>query len=133
MDFMRWGGAAAVALLATAGCSKGSDAAGSPEDVYRRFMLANLTGDEQAIRPLILDHPDAALLWPGKGYPKDVADALGAQTREMKITRLKEAPDSVVLQSPASPLPMEVRRVNGEWKLDASPIIEFRKRASASH
>ncbi|GHH01035.1 MULTISPECIES: hypothetical protein [Bacteria] len=127
--FTRW--VAVAALLALAGCSKGSDTAGSPEDVYRRFMLANLTGDEKAIRSLILDHPDAALLWSGGSYPEPVAAALGKQYREVQITRVTDEPERVVLQSPVAPVPMEVRRVNGAWKLDATPIIEFRKKAAA--
>ncbi|WP_158625021.1 hypothetical protein [Corallococcus terminator] len=50
----------------------------------------------------------------------------------MKITRLLEEPERVVLQSSAAPVQIEVRRVNGEWKLDASPIIEFRKKAASA-
>jgi len=105
--------------------------AGAPEDIYRRFMLANLTGDEKVIRSLILDNPDAALLWSGGSYPEPVAAALGKQYREIQITRVMDEPERVVLQSSAAPVPMEVRRVNGEWKLDAAPIIEFRKKSAA--
>jgi hypothetical protein len=130
-EFMKWG-VVAGGLVAVVGCSNKGDVAGSPEDVYRRFMLANLTGSEQALRPLILEHPDAALLWSEGAYPPEVAEALAQNTRKMAITRIEEEPDRVVLRSSDSPIPLQVRRVNGEWRLDASPIIEFRKQAAAA-
>ena len=106
---------------------------GTPEGVYRRFMLANLTGDEQAIRPLIIDPEGADVLWQG-AYPKDVAALLAEQYQQMEITRVKtpgqdDGPDRVWLQSSASPIPLAVVKSGGTWKVDASPIIKFRKAA----
>jgi len=72
--------------------------------------------------------PDAALLWQG-AYPPDVAELLVQQYEGMGIARVEVAPERVLLQSSASPIPMAVLRVDGEWRVDASPIIEFRKRA----
>jgi hypothetical protein len=46
-----------------------------PEDVLFHFLIANLGGSEEEIRPLIVDHPDAAFLWQG-AYPPDVAALL---------------------------------------------------------
>ncbi|HJZ92349.1 MAG TPA: hypothetical protein VKE40_15845 [Gemmataceae bacterium] len=100
-----------------------------PEDVLFDFLVANLRGREEDIRPLILDHPDAALLWQG-AYPPDVAKLLVQQYEGMGIARVEEWPDRVVLHSSASPIPLTVVRVGGEWRLDASPIIEFRKLAA---
>jgi len=99
-----------------------------PEDVLFDFLIANLGGSEADIRPLIVDHPDAALLWQG-AYPPDVAALLAQQYEGMGIARVEEGPDRVLLQSSASPIPLAVVRVGGEWRVDASPIIEFRKRA----
>jgi hypothetical protein len=48
----------------------------APEDVYRRFLIASLSGDEAAIRPLILPSEDPSVLWAG-AYPDDVAPAGG--------------------------------------------------------
>ncbi|MFN0019377.1 MAG: hypothetical protein ACKVP0_14020 [Pirellulaceae bacterium] len=100
-----------------------------PEDVLFEFLIANLGGSEEEIRPLIVDHPDAALLWQG-AYPPEVAALLARQYEGMEIARIEEQPDRVLLQSTASPLPLAVVRVDGEWLVDASPIIEFRKRAA---
>jgi hypothetical protein len=105
----------------------------TPEEVYRRFLLANLTGDELAIRGLIREHEGAEVLWQGP-YPEDVAALLAEQYRTMEIVRVKprghkERADTVYLQSSASPIPMAVVRIDGKWRVDASPIIEFRKSA----
>lgn len=111
-----------------------NDNANTPEGAYRRFMLANLAGQEKEIRPLIVDHENADILWRDAAYPKDVAAALAEQYRQMEITRVKlpsqdETPDRVLLGSSASPIPLAVVRIEGVWRVDASPIIEFRKAA----
>ena len=102
-----------------------------PEDVLFDFLVANLGGSEADIRPLIVEHPDAALLWEG-AYPPDVAALLAQQYEGMSIARVQEGPDRVLLQSSASPIPLAVVRVGDEWRVDASPIIEFRKRGQGT-
>jgi hypothetical protein len=99
-----------------------------PEDVLCEFLFANLRPDEATIRSLIVDHPDAHLLWQGS-YPEEVAALLEEQYTGMGIARIEESPERVLLQCPASPIPLAVVKVAGEWRVDASPIIEFRKRA----
>ncbi len=99
-----------------------------PEDVLFEFLIANLWGDEAEIQPLILDHPDAALLWQA-AYPTDLAALLARQYEGMEITRVEEGPDRVLLKSSASRVPLAVVKVGGQWRVDASPIIECRKRA----
>ena len=105
----------------------------TPEEVYRRFMLANLTGDEPTIRSLIIEHEGAEVLWEA-AYPKEVAALLAEQYRTMEIVRVKSAgnedrTDTVQLQSSASPIPLAVVKVDGVWRLDVGPIVEFRKAA----
>lgn len=102
----------------------------TPEETYRSFMIANLTGDESAIRPLILDHDDAHILWQG-AYPAEVATLLSEQYRAMEVSRVKSSDDGnrVELQSSAVPMSIAVTQVNGSWKVDAGPIIEFRRTA----
>jgi hypothetical protein len=99
-----------------------------PEDVLYAFLIANLGGSEEQIRPLIVDHPDAHLLWEG-AYPPDVAALLAKQYEGMGIARLEESDSQVLLQSSASPIPLSVVMIAGEWRVDASPIIAFRKRS----
>jgi hypothetical protein len=110
------------------------DSANTPEEVYRRFMLANLTGDEPAIRSLVIEREGIEILWDGGAYPKDVATLLAGQYRTMEIVRVKlpdrnERKETVQLQSSASPVPITMVKVDGVWKVDPSPIIEFRKAA----
>lgn len=104
----------------------------TPESVYRRFMIANLSGDESKIRPLIVENDDANLLWQG-AYPEEVAALLLEQYKSMEISRT-DSPDGnedrVMLESSASPIPIAAVKVEGKWKIDATPIIEFRKAAS---
>lgn len=120
-----------------AGCSDSTNSvqslpAETPEEAYRNFMIAGLAGEEATIRGLVLDHPDSHILWQGP-YPPEVADLLSEQYRTMEISRV-DSPDAndasrVLLQSTAAPIPIVAVKINGEWKIDATPIIEFRKSA----
>ncbi len=115
------------------GSDLAAENANTPENAYRQFMLADLAGEEQTIRPLIVDHENADVLWQG-AYPKDVAALLAEQYRQMEITRAtqpgqEERPDRVLLQSSASPIPLTVVKVGDIWKVDAGPITGFRKAA----
>ena len=125
-------------LFATfVGCDNSRQSAGqsniTPEEAYRSFMIANLTGDESTIRPLVLDHQDVRVLWQG-AYPAEVATLLAEQYQAMEISRVKSSDDGnrVELQSSAVPMPIAVVQVNGSWRVDAGPIIEFRKTAEKS-
>jgi hypothetical protein len=122
-----------ILFAACAGCNSSQQSAGqsnvTPEETYRSFMIANLSGDESAIRPLVLDHDNAEVLWQG-AYPPNVAATLAEQYRTMEISRVGTPnADRVVLQSSAAPMPLTVVNVDGDWKVDAEPIIEFRKGA----
>lgn len=123
-------------LFATmAGCNCSQQSAEqsnvTPEETYRSFMIANLTGDESAIRPLILDSDNAYVLWQG-AYPAEAATLLSEQYQAMEISRVNSSDAEVVLQSSAVPMPIAVVNVDGDWKVDAGPIIEFRIAAEKS-
>ena len=94
-------------------------------------MLALLEGTEAAIRPLILEKPAMERLWRGP-YPTEVAKLLAAQYRSMDIARVTESPDRVALRSTAAPMPVELVLEGQAWKVDPSPIIEFRADARSS-
>jgi len=99
-----------------------------PEDALFDFLIANLRGKENEIRPLIVDHPDAHLLWQG-AYPPEVSALLAKQYQGMSIARVEESPHRVLLQSSATPIPLAVVKIAGVWRVDASPIIAFRMKA----
>jgi len=125
--------ALSAALLALAsGCpgrsSPVKDPAGSPEATYRKFMLANLEGTEEKIKPLVIDQPGVEVLWQGP-YPPEVAKIARAQYQTMEIIRVTQSPKRVTLTSAAVATELALVRVGGGWRLDASPIIEYRLRA----
>ncbi len=125
-----------VVLLLVAACSKKppakSDPAGSPEAIYRQFMLANLEGTEAKIRPLIVDQPGVEVLWQGP-YPPQVAKLLAAQYQSMDIVRVSESPQKVTLRSSAAPGTLDMIFDGNAWHLDPAPILAFRKRAQRAH
>jgi hypothetical protein len=98
-----------------------------PEEVLFYFLLAHRSCIQEVIRLLIVDHPDAALLWQGPS-PPDVAVRVAEPYPCMVITRVEEGPDRLLLQSSASPVPLTVVKVGGEWRVDAAPLIAYRKR-----
>lgn len=125
-------------LASTEGSSNESSSAESsetsPEGVYRAFMLANLRGEEAEIRTLIVDNPDADVLWQG-AYPDEVATALGKVYESMEITRIRteggEAADDdsrvVTLESQAVPVQLQVVREGDAWRVDTAPLIKLRR------
>lgn len=102
----------------------------TPEEVYRAFMLAGLRGEEAEIRKLIVDDPDADVLWEGP-YPAEVAAALAEVYESMEITRVDDADGDearvVTLESEAVPIQLRVVREGNAWRLDAAPLIKLRK------
>jgi hypothetical protein len=134
MTSRHWWSLALGVLLASA-CAKESgskkpDPPGSPESVYRQFMLANLEGSEARIRPLIVDRPGVELLWQG-AYPPDVAKALAARYRSMDIIRVAGTEKRVTLKSVAVPSSLDVIFDGHSWRLDPAPLIAFRRAAQA--
>ena len=106
-----------------------------PEAIYRQWFVALLNPDEAAIRKLIIAHADADILWGEGNYPAEVAALLEMQYRDMPIERCEMEsgaadPSRVFLRSSAFPLPIVVVKEDDEWKVDATPIIEMRKKAA---
>ena len=101
---------------------------GEPEQTLRRLLTALLRGERKEIEPLILDHPDAPVLWEG-AYPSDVAEQLDGISRSYSIGRLPGTRDSeeVRLITADFPFPITVRQVDGQWKVDVAKIVEMRK------
>lgn len=124
----------AIAMIAWTGCGSANPQATesvtgttpTPESAYRELMMAMLTGDENAVRNLIVEQDGAECLSEG-AYPKEVAALLAEQYRTMEITRIENGnPGSVELNSSAFPLSLTVIKIDGIWKVDAGPIIKVR-------
>lgn len=99
---------------------------GEPEQVWRRLSNALLRGQRAEIEPLILPHPDAAILWQG-AYPQDVAESLEELAERDPVTRIvgDEAEGHVIVMS-ADFGPVHVKLNGGTWWVDASEIIRIR-------
>jgi hypothetical protein len=97
---------------------------GEPEKVWRRFAHALLSGNRDTIEPLILEHPDAWILWEGK-CPEDVAELLDEIAESYPVTRIagrEEDGEVTIITHDFGP--MKIRLLNGSWRVDAAKVIE---------
>jgi len=99
---------------------------GEPERIFRIFDKALLEGDEKTIKSLIEEHEHQSILWKG-AYPEDVAISLDQISSGQPIKRIYESEDKtkVKLITADFPFPIEMNYKNGNWKIDATKIIEL--------
>ena len=131
--------------------AKASVAAGSPEQALRIFLIAMMTKDEATLRAVTLPTDDFDWLLRGQAVPSDQAEAFKAQMARQPIRALKPGDvitlpgnrkvtvhkeevtaDRAVLLPEGAPVPNRVRRLDGRWRVDATPIIAGRKAAEAA-
>jgi len=124
---------------------------GSPEEVLRAFFLAMIFNDEAKVRALALPADGLELLWKGVAPPPEAADQIKKQVSAQPIKVLKPGDeftlpgnrkmtvpaedvtdDRAVLLPEGAPTPTRLRKVDGEWKVDARPLIAARKGAAAA-
>ncbi len=100
---------------------------GEPEKAWRRFSRALYRGRREEIEPLILEHPDAEILWEG-AYPDDVVPLLDEIAEAYSVSQVSgsEEDGNVMIITPDFG-PMPVQRVEGSWRIDATKIINCRK------
>lgn len=101
---------------------------GEPEKALCRLLSALWRGRRQEIEPLILNHPDAGVLWEGEFSP-DAAEKLDAVYGAFAIGRLPETgnEEEVHLISADFPFPLKVMQIDGQWKVDVTKIVDMRK------
>jgi hypothetical protein len=125
----------------------------SPEAAYHSFHIAVVAGDADALRRLALplaDEDFAALLTGDHLSRNGSAGLHRALGGKRPLTRLKPGDvvtlpggvpftirpeqvrdDRAVLLPEDSPIPTDLRRVDGLWRVDARPIVAGRKAAAA--
>lgn len=105
--------------------------AAEPEQAMRKLLAALLTGNRSEVEPLIMDHPDADILWQA-AYPPGVADQLGQISDSNPIGRVSahEKEGEVKLVTADFPFPITVKKHGTQWKVDAKDIIAARKQAN---
>jgi hypothetical protein len=103
----------------------------TPEAVYRRFLVASLSGDEAQIRPLIIERDDPSILWEAP-YPEDVARLLAAQYRSTPVLRVSAPDESVHVASAELPEPLRLVRSGASWRVDPAPLVGLWRQARAA-
>ena len=122
----------------------------SPEDIFRRFMIASLNHDADSIKATILPNKDSEILWQGNPPPKEIKEQVAKSLDDLKLVPIKEGekvtlPDGkelvvgkemvgdkkmfvwVEIQGSRLPTPFSMEKTAEGWRIDATPLIEARK------
>lgn len=135
--------------------STGTDASSadqsSPEYALRQFLNAMLSGDKEGISRTALPHERLDVLVSENQPPQGILAAMKQQMQAAPISRLSVG-DTVTLPDgrkltldsswvnenrqqltmPGNPIPFILVRTDGQWKVDAAPIIAGRLAAKAA-
>jgi hypothetical protein len=123
----------------------------TPEETYREFMIAMVNQNEPRLRELTLPNDDFEWLLKGTPLTLEQLAAYKEQVEKMTIRNLKvgeevtlpgnrkyKVPaadvtdDRAVVMPEGAPTPARLKKVEGHWKVDASPYISGRKAADAA-
>jgi hypothetical protein len=133
------------------GEAKTEVAAATPEQALRTFFVAMLTKDEKALRAVTLPTEDFDWLLRGPALPAErlqrAKEDLARQPirvlkagdeftlpggRKAKVRPEEVTADRAVLMPEGAPVPSRCQKVDGRWRVDATPIIAARKAAEAA-
>lgn len=114
-----------MVLGSNGGVMRRTDETAEAIAAYRRFLVASLRGNEAELRPMLIKRPDPAVLWEG-AYPADVAAALGALWESTDVMQVSAPDDGIWLLSDACPVSLKLVRQQGEWRVDAEPLMRMR-------
>lgn len=137
------------------GASKGSNSglakADTPEQALRVFLVAMAIKDAETLRSVTLPTKDFEWLLKGEVVPPDHIDEFRQivakipiralkpgeeftlpRNRKMKVGPDEVGPARAVLLPENAPMPNRVQKVDGRWRVDATPIIAGRKAAEAA-
>lgn len=119
-------------LVATAIADSQSRPDPEPVAKWRKLSRALHRGDRREIESLILHHPEAELLWESS-YPPDVLSLMDeiAESYFVSVAVTSADGKEVQITTPDFGL-VTVRVSDGCWRIDATPIIECRKRVEQS-
>ncbi len=100
---------------------------GEPEEKFRIFNEALINADKGVIKSLIVEHEHQNILWES-AYPEDVGKLLNQVVEDQPIKRIYESEDktNVKLLTADFPFPFEMNFRDGNWLIDASPLINLR-------
>ncbi len=96
---------------------------GEPEKTWRRFSRAIHMANREEVEPLIQEHPDAEVLWSAT-YPDRVVPLMDEIDESYLISQISGSEDAgeVTIITPDFG-PVDVKLIDGRWRIDASKII----------
>lgn len=119
----------------------------SPDQTLREFLIAMATGDQDVLAEVCVPNADLDILSGGqKPTPGqltqmkqmfasidprrlEVGDTINWMGQEKQVDASMVGEDRLLLTFPGNPIPFQVVKQDGEWKVDASSIIAARKAA----
>jgi hypothetical protein len=123
----------------------------NPEDAVRTFLTAMLIKDQPVLKQVVQETREFDWLTRAEAPPADLLEQMRTQFMGMPVKTLKpgdkvELPggksmvvatrdigtSSAMIWPEGAPTPLRVKKVDGRWKVDASPIIAARKAADAA-
>jgi hypothetical protein len=131
----------ALAILVIPGCNLAPSEAGrtpaqpapardlaaegrAPEDVFRAFLVAVVSGDDRRVRQLVVDRPGVEILYGGRIADDRERRELIEAFRSMPVRRVDgDGPGRVTLFAPDDPVPYAMVRVDGAWRYDPADLI----------
>ncbi len=130
--------------------ASGAATADTPEQALRTFLMAVVTKDEATLHGVTLPTDDFDWLLRGEAVPADHLEEAKAWTeRPIRVLRPGDEiilpgnrrttvapdevdPDHAVLWPEGDPVPHRLQRIDGQWRVDARPLIAARKAADAA-
>jgi hypothetical protein len=120
-----------------------------PEKVLKSFMLAMMTSNKDGVEAEILPHPNSSVLWSGAPLTDQIRQQVAVQIDTLTMIEFKSGEtihlpgnkNLIVTSEMANssnkiivakmggqvlPTPFPMRLSNGQWKLDASSLIQSR-------
>jgi hypothetical protein len=124
--------------------------AATPEQAIRTFVVAMMTKDAPTLRAITLPADGLESLLQGQAVPPEAVEGFKAQIAELPVRLLKAGeeitladgskytaraedvtPDRAVVLPQGASFPLRSRKVDGGWRIDATPIIANMKGAGA--
>jgi len=141
---------AVISFAASAVRAQDSEVAGAePEVVVKQFLIAMIKGDKEALSQLALPNPELKVLYEGPPVPAVALPIFLKQIEKEAVTRFKVGDEiklpggqtivlserhinenRVQLNVGNQPIPFPVAKHEGQWRVDARPLIMARKAAA---
>ncbi|MGI4875413.1 MAG: hypothetical protein ACRYFX_30025 [Janthinobacterium lividum] len=105
---------------------------GLPERIFKEVRGALLNGEEEVLKKHLVPNDDQYLLWQ-KAYLTEIPEMDAYVYNNYPIKRMYESADGNKIKLIAADFlfPIEMNLIDGEWKIDATDIIQYKKKIIA--